>query len=290
MKPVDNPPPTLADHATGKGPPMLLLHGGTGSHRHWVRVVPALAQHFSVVAPDLPGYGESPDVPRGIGGDDYVVLAAAGLGKLVPAAGVHLVGFSFGGALAAGVARAWGERVERLTLIGPGGFGKPIGRDIPMRTFKDTDGSPAARREVARHNLQAMILADPALIDEAVATARSTRAAYVSNIPEPTYPKGLEVEAASAHALGRAASGMDAEAAAESSPMRWLRTRPAPFPQETIHAPRNWSEMDWRVRTPADLAFTRRDMSRGTEPGAYTLYVGGDSTATQSATFTILPT
>ena len=166
MKPVDNPPPTLADHVTGKGPPMLLLHGGTGSHRHWVRVVPALAQHFTVHAPDLPGYGESPDVPRGIGGDDYVVLAAASLGRLVPAAGVHLVGFSFGGALAAGVARAWGERVERLTLIGPGGFGKPIGRDIPMRTFKDTDGSPAARREVARHNLQAMMLADPALIDD----------------------------------------------------------------------------------------------------------------------------
>ncbi|MDP3174047.1 MAG: NTP transferase domain-containing protein [Phenylobacterium sp.] len=110
---------------------------------------------------------------------------------------------------------------------------------------------------------------DPALIDEAVATARSTRAAYVSNILEPTYPKGLEVEAASAHALGRAASGMDAEAAAESSPMRWLRTRPAPFPQETIRAPRNWSEMDWRVRTPADLAFARGvyDAMHDADPG-----------------------
>jgi beta-glucosidase len=39
--------------------------------------------------------------------------------------------------------------------------------------------------------------------------------------------------------------------------------------------------------TPADLAFTRRDMRWGTEPGAYTLYVGGDSTATASATFTL---
>jgi beta-glucosidase len=41
--------------------------------------------------------------------------------------------------------------------------------------------------------------------------------------------------------------------------------------------------------TPADLAFTRRDMTWGTEPGAYTLYVGGDSTATQSARFTLAP-
>lgn len=41
--------------------------------------------------------------------------------------------------------------------------------------------------------------------------------------------------------------------------------------------------------TPADLAFTRRDMSWGTEPGRYTLYVGGDSTATRSAAFTLSP-
>jgi beta-glucosidase len=39
--------------------------------------------------------------------------------------------------------------------------------------------------------------------------------------------------------------------------------------------------------TPQDLAFVRRDMTWGTEPGAYTLWVGGDSTATQSARFTL---
>jgi len=96
---------------------------------------------------------------------------------------------------------------------------------------------------------------DPALIDEVVRAAKASGASYVSNYLEPSYPRGLEVEAASAHALGRAASGMDAEAAAESSPMRWLRTRPAPFPQVNLRAPRDWSKLDWRMRTPADLAF-----------------------------------
>jgi beta-glucosidase len=38
---------------------------------------------------------------------------------------------------------------------------------------------------------------------------------------------------------------------------------------------------------PSDLAFMRRDMTWGIEPGAYTLYVGGDSTATTSASFTL---
>ena len=39
--------------------------------------------------------------------------------------------------------------------------------------------------------------------------------------------------------------------------------------------------------TPEDLAFMRRDMTWGTEPGAYTLLVGGDSTAEASARFTL---
>ena len=98
---------------------------------------------------------------------------------------------------------------------------------------------------------------DPGLIDAVARKARETGASYVSNYLEPSYPLGMEVEAASAHALGRAASGMDAEAAVESSPMRWLRTRPAPFPQVNIRAARDWSGLDWRVRTPADLDFAR---------------------------------
>jgi beta-glucosidase len=39
---------------------------------------------------------------------------------------------------------------------------------------------------------------------------------------------------------------------------------------------------------PADLAFHRADMSHGTEPGAYDVYVGSDSTATGSARFTLV--
>ena len=80
---------------------------------------------------------------------------------------MHLVGFSFGAVVAAGVARAWGPRVSRLSLLGPGGFGRPTGRDLPTRSRRDTDGSEAALREVARHNLGAMMFADPAGIDEA---------------------------------------------------------------------------------------------------------------------------
>jgi haloacetate dehalogenase len=43
----------------GSGPPLLLLHGYPQTHVAWHRVAPALARHFTVVTPDLRGYGDS---------------------------------------------------------------------------------------------------------------------------------------------------------------------------------------------------------------------------------------
>ena len=47
----------------GKGPPLLLLHGFSQTHVMWHRVAPKLAEKFSLVIADLPGYGWS-DVPK----------------------------------------------------------------------------------------------------------------------------------------------------------------------------------------------------------------------------------
>src|SRR3546814_2920540 len=46
----------------GDGPPLVLLHGGHGSWTHWLRNIPVLAEHFTTIVPDLPGYGDS-DLP-----------------------------------------------------------------------------------------------------------------------------------------------------------------------------------------------------------------------------------
>jgi haloacetate dehalogenase len=48
----------------GEGPPLLLLHGYPQTHVMWRRVAPALAKRFTLVIPDLPGYGNSP-APEG---------------------------------------------------------------------------------------------------------------------------------------------------------------------------------------------------------------------------------
>ena len=48
----------------GSGPPLLLLHGNPLTHVMWHKVAPRLAEHFTVVAADLRGYGDS-EKPRG---------------------------------------------------------------------------------------------------------------------------------------------------------------------------------------------------------------------------------
>ena len=49
----------------GSGPPLLLLHGHPQTHCIWHRVAPTLARHFTVVAADLRGYGDSSKPPGG---------------------------------------------------------------------------------------------------------------------------------------------------------------------------------------------------------------------------------
>src|SRR5712691_9914772 len=46
----------------GEGPPLVLLHGASGSWTHWIRNVRPLAARFRVLVPDMPGYGDS-DAP-----------------------------------------------------------------------------------------------------------------------------------------------------------------------------------------------------------------------------------
>ena len=59
-----DPEVKIVGRCGGKGPPLLLLHGNPLSHRSWANIANKLAQHFTVVAADLRGYGES-SKPRG---------------------------------------------------------------------------------------------------------------------------------------------------------------------------------------------------------------------------------
>lgn len=96
---------------------------------------------------------------------------------------------------------------------------------------------------------------DPGVIDAAVRLSRASAAAYTSNRVQPCFPRGLEVEVATATALWDSAQMVDAAAAAAVSPMAQLRARPERYRQAHLLAARDWSGLDWRIKTRADLAF-----------------------------------
>jgi len=109
---------------------------------------------------------------------------------------------------------------------------------------------------------------DPAVIDEAVRLAQATGAAYTSNRVERTFPAGLEVEVITVEAL-RIAAAEVRDPLAMISPTAAIRARPDRFRQAHLKAHRDWSHYDWRVKTPADLAFARSiyDALYAADPG-----------------------
>ncbi|MGZ4128517.1 MAG: alpha/beta fold hydrolase, partial [Actinomycetota bacterium] len=115
----------VAFRASGSGPVLLLVHGMAGSSFTWRYVMPALAEHFTVVAPDLPGHGASAK-PRG----DYSLGNLADvLRDLLFVLGhdrATLVGRSLGGGVAMQFAYQFPERCERLVLVSSGGLGEEV--------------------------------------------------------------------------------------------------------------------------------------------------------------------
>jgi pimeloyl-ACP methyl ester carboxylesterase len=109
----------------GSGPVLVLIHGITSSSHTWARVLPALAERHTIIAPDLLGHGESAK-PRG----DYSLGAyASGIRDLLVALGIPratIVGHSLGGGIAMQLAYQFPERVERLVLVNSGGLGSEV--------------------------------------------------------------------------------------------------------------------------------------------------------------------
>jgi pimeloyl-ACP methyl ester carboxylesterase len=104
--------------AGGVGPAVLLLQGGGATHDEWSRLLPLVARGRRVIAPDLPGFGQT-GRPR----EGYVrTTLARAIVELMKALGeerLAVVGHGLGGFLAVELAAAWPYTVSRLALISP---------------------------------------------------------------------------------------------------------------------------------------------------------------------------
>ncbi|HET6467043.1 MAG TPA: alpha/beta hydrolase [Geminicoccaceae bacterium] len=105
----------------GAGPPLLLLHGYPQSHVMWHKLAPALAQRFTVVCPDLRGYGDSGKPPsdpehtayakRAMARDIAEVMAGMGFQRFAVA------GHDRGGRVAHRLCLDHPERVTRAAVL-----------------------------------------------------------------------------------------------------------------------------------------------------------------------------
>lgn len=109
----------------GSGPVLLLIHGIGDNSATWDSVHAQLAEHFTVIAPDLLGHGQS-DKPRA----DYSVAAYAnGMRDLLAVLDIErvtVVGHSLGGGVAMQFTYQFPHLVERLILVAPGGVTKDV--------------------------------------------------------------------------------------------------------------------------------------------------------------------
>ncbi|MEI8083580.1 MAG: alpha/beta fold hydrolase [Actinomycetes bacterium] len=118
----------------GSGPAVLLIHGIGSRHETWLPIISRLAQHYTVVAPDLLGHGQS-GKPRA----DYSAGGYAnGMRDLLSLLGIEkatIVGHSLGGGIAMQFAYQFPHRAERLVLVGSGGLGPEVNPVIPLCTL-----------------------------------------------------------------------------------------------------------------------------------------------------------
>ena len=100
----------------GEGSPLVLLHGPGEHATKWLRIVPDLVETHRVVAPDLPGHGES-EVIRGELDAEQVIEWLGELIERTCADKPTIVAQIVGGPIAARFAARYGDRIEQLVLV-----------------------------------------------------------------------------------------------------------------------------------------------------------------------------
>jgi pimeloyl-ACP methyl ester carboxylesterase len=111
-------------HTGGSGPLLVLIHGITLNSATWDRVLPKLARRHTVLAPDLPATAartSSAATTRGRTRQHRARSARRARPRTR-----DFVGHSLGGGVALQLAYQYPERVDRLVLVAPGGFGREV--------------------------------------------------------------------------------------------------------------------------------------------------------------------
>ena len=153
----------------GKGQPIIFLHGGYGSWRHWIKQVKYLSKHYQILIPDMPGFGESSDLisdhtPENISKNLYQTFMEL---KVTDINNLSLIGFSFGGLISGHLSYQFlinDIELKNLILVGPGGTGARRG---PMKEMVRRTSKMSFEEILKAHyeNLKILMFHNPKFID-----------------------------------------------------------------------------------------------------------------------------
>jgi 2-hydroxymuconate-semialdehyde hydrolase len=124
----------------GEGQPILLIPGAFSTYRHWNRIIPYLSTRYKLLCVDYLGVGDS-DKPRS--GFSYTIEEQTDLiVKMIEALQfqkVHILGVSYGGAIALNLAARYPEKVDKIVSIEGNGIKHQI---VPYEPMKGLLGWP----------------------------------------------------------------------------------------------------------------------------------------------------
>lgn len=161
----------LRDEGGGESAPLVCIHGAGTSSVLWLDVMRRLGRARRLLAPDLPGHGQSDPWP----GETSVTLYRDAVGTMCATLGLAravLAGHSMGAQIALACAAAWPERVQALVLVaGAANIGADpelmhlLARDPPAaeRWFAERAWSKSTPRET-RERLSRVLLAFPEVV------------------------------------------------------------------------------------------------------------------------------
>jgi 4,5:9,10-diseco-3-hydroxy-5,9,17-trioxoandrosta-1(10),2-diene-4-oate hydrolase len=160
----------------GTGAPVVMLHGGgpgASGMSNYSRNIDALAEHFRVIVPDMPGYGRS---AKGVDQSDpfgYLADMIRGLLDELDIDTAHLIGNSYGGAAALRLALDTPHRVGKLVLMGPGGIGTTRGLPTDgLKSLLSYYGGDGPSRDKLAEFIRTYLVYDGAAVPEILIDVR----------------------------------------------------------------------------------------------------------------------
>ena len=150
----------------GKGKPLVLLHGGSGSWTHWIKTIQALQDEYCLWVVDLPGLGESAMPPEPYTPQSCATALVRGFKQLIAGGEpATLICFSFGCHVGTLAATQLNDHLCGLYIIGTAALGLDQAQNISLPKQK-ADMSDKESHEVHHTVLARLMFADETRIDE----------------------------------------------------------------------------------------------------------------------------